>query len=185
MAAIDAYFVLDDFAFPTPSHAITPDPGDARVIQLCDAVVSAITDALDPSDTTTVARCYLPEIDPETLSGRHVRVFPLDYSQAGIATRGLDTNQYGVGILVVEKYTAQVDIAATTADAWTDVRVKWVQDYIFDLLGTARIDDMTAALLAEDTWPETGEVASVYDAEMLREHKLFWSESAFAFRRDE
>lgn len=185
MSVSPYYFGLDDFTFPVVGDGIVVSGDDARIVQACDMVAAAIQAALPVGDGTTVTRAYLPTVNLETITGRHLIVYPLAYTQADVLTRTEDVEEHLVGVLVAEKYTAAEDVAGTGAPRdWIDERVKFVQDYVYDLVGTARVGDMTPEVLAESAWPETAEVAAVYDDAVLAQHKVFWSISTFAFRRD-
>lgn len=149
----------------------------ARINTVVDACVTAITAALPGGDGTTVSRDYLPDVlDAEmigTLSGRYCFVFPLGYSQVEAATRAEDLNEYRVGVLVVERFTD----AGDPSRSWTDTRLEWVQDQVYDVLG-----DVRGSALITGLYNETNDVTQAYDPVLLRSHKLFWSECEFAFR---
>ena len=153
----------------------------SRLNTIADAAVVLIAAAIagNVGDTTTVERTYLPDVlDPDyaaAMTTRKVYLSGMGYSQAEALSRGQDLNEYVLRILVVNRYTD----AGQPSKSWTDTQIDWVETYIYDLLSDARGFTVSSA------YPETGEVPVAWEPELLSEHKLFWSESVFSFRRDE
>lgn len=154
------------------------------VLAVADAVVTAISAGKVAGDDTDVSRTYVPEVtDPEIaerLTRRQVYVVPFREGQVAVQTRGSDLNEYAVGVLVVSRYRGD---QPSPPDDWTDAEVAWVETYVYGRLNDPRTANVPAAITAAGAlWCESAEVVSVYDPEILRSHKLFWSESSFAFR---
>ena len=164
----------------------------ARVLDVCDRCVSAIAERVPPdaaSPAIAVERSYAPDwLDPDfwsdnpklltAFTGRKVYVFPAGASQVQPATRGADLNEYRVAVVTLERYA---DAAGQPPLAWTDDRVLWVQDNVFDLLGDVRGDPPPV----RGCWPQGQEWRVVYSPELLRSDRLFRSEVLIAFRKIE
>ena len=144
---------------------------DARIIEVCDAIVDKVTLAWVPLGADGVSRQYLTPVKAEFIQGRQVYVFPANYGDEP-ADRADDLKEHRVALLVVERYT---DAGAPTVE-WIDERVNFVQTFLWDELTNPR-----SQAILDDLWPHTGEVA-VYDVAMLSEKKLFWSELDLVFR---
>jgi hypothetical protein len=155
------------------------------ILTVADAVTTAISVGLTAGDDTDVTRTYLPEVtDPEVAEGittRKVYVVPTREGQVA-QVRGRETNEYGFGVLVVCRYRGD---EASPPAAWIDAEIAWVETYVYARLQDPRTANVAAAITAADLWCESAAVESVYDPELLRGHKLFWSESSFAFRKAE
>ena len=153
----------------------------SRLNTIADAAVLVIQAAITAaaSDTTTVERTYLPEVlDPDyatAITTRKVYASGSGYAQVGVVSRAEDLNEYTLRLLIVSRYCD----AGDPTRAWVDAQIDWVETYIYDALGDAR------GFRVSEAWPETAEVPVAWDAELLAEHKLFWSEVTIAFRRDE
>ena len=154
--------------------------------ELADLVVEALKALRPGGDTTTVEAYYLQRLlDPDyvaTITGRKLFVVPLGKSQAETASRGDDTWQSDIRVIVVERYT---DAAGDVPKAWTKLRTKWVEDNVLHVLGDARNEDFPQVLRDLDVYPESAEVAEFFDDDLLRRMKLFFSAVDFGFRRDE
>lgn len=158
-------------------------PVSARVLTLCDALVSAIDSAWTQGANDSVSRRYIAPIDIQelsTLAGRHVYVFPGRYDSSP-ATRGHDAWVHEIGVLVVERYTALGNEPAdTTLRDWLDTRVDFVESTV---IGALDYDGRTVLAIgsSRNVLTEALEVET-YDVEMLNQHKLFWSELTATFR---
>jgi hypothetical protein len=146
---------------------------EARVIEFCDAVVAAILASWVPVSPNAVSSEYEPDFDIATITGRKVYVFPAGYGQAGTVTRGEDENEYRVSVIIMERYTDE----GAVPKAWLNARVLWVQNSLYVPLTDAR-----AASILGESWPETGDVTTVYDLDVLRDYKVFLSEIEIAYR---
>ncbi len=158
----------------------------ARVVEVCDAALAVIRAAWDPVAPDEVARRYdleiitLPE-EAQRIKGRKVYGLPDAYTSPEAATRGEDVNEYGLFLLVAERYEA----AGPVPNAWVDERIAFVEQTVLGPLGDAR----TVRLLADPADPEntglypySGFVETVFDAEELTHRKLFLSVVRLTFR---
>jgi hypothetical protein len=173
----------------------------ARITDCLDRVVAAVEELIDPAETdpaTVVERKYTLEYldaqywkdNPDLLTkftGRRVYVFGMETSQVEAATRGLDRNEYRVTLTTLERYTAARDAGSDAAfDLWTDERVAWVEDVIYDRLGEARSrTDRPGpmALRSAGYVPFSKEWTRVYDYDLLRTQGLFLSAVVIAFHK--
>lgn len=159
----------------------------ARVLDLCNAVVTAIQTAWNPTGPDAVSRVYAPDVglspdETDTLiSGRQVYVFPAAYGSPGLATRSELWRRHTIAVLVVERYTAAAGAPTT---AWIDDRVAFVEQQIFNLLRDPTLE--LAGSVVTQAFPipdeEAGRVDPVYDLETLIEHRTFWSQATFEFQ---
>ncbi len=145
---------------------------DARIIEVTDALVSAINTAWTGQGADdAVSREYLAPVsveDLDSLTGRKVYLFPGPYD-SGLANRAEDEWAYTIGILVVERYES----AGDPPKAWLDARV-----YFTEAIVGAAVDYSGRTLLAIGTrrlWTESVEVET-YSLDTLNQKKLFWSE---------
>ena len=152
----------------------------ARVLEACEAArteILALLPVPDPAGTV-VERVYTfrgPENEPRirSLLGRRVYLFPDAYRQKAIIDRGIDATDYVVTVLVAEVYRGA---EAVPPNAWLDERVTFV-DTLYRRLQDARAGLIGGAFTAQD-----GEVVSVYDQDVLDQHKTFWSYGQFTLR---
>ncbi len=146
----------------------------ADIITVCDAIAARIEAGLDDPGDATVTRCYLAPVNVNTLTGRHLFVFPLKYSN-GPATRAEDEMVYGVQVTCVEKYTDRGE----PTNAWVDDLVEFVQAKISDRCDFVRT--LLTFATTRELYTQTNDV-SVYDEAALSQEKLFKSDVVFEFR---
>lgn len=150
----------------------------ARIDEVCDAVVELIDDNWNPSDPDEVSAPDELEIDTKSLSGRHVYVFATAYG-GNPATRGQDSNDYEVTVIVAEKYGD----SGRPTQAWRRYLTRWCEW----LLGIIA-NDRGARLLADEgdpdsgLWVEEAETSVVFDVEELTTKKLFLSVMKIRYR---
>lgn len=147
---------------------------EARVVDVAEAVAAAIaagpfTDP--PIEPASVERVWGFDLEGDRTTGLRVYVFALAYSQPETATRSEDLKEHKVGVVVAERYTGQGE----PPKAWVDARARWVEVNVWDRVGDVR------GFEAAGNWPDTGDV-SVFDPQLLRELKVFYSEVELAFR---
>lgn len=144
---------------------------DAKIIEVCDALVTQIGTAWSPTAPNAVERVYLAPIGVQELSsltGRKVYVFPALKSDEP-ATRGEDLKSYTIAIVIVERYTD----AGMPTRAWMDALVYFVENTIE---GAIDFDGRTLlSINSRELWTQALET-SIYDLEMLNEKNLFYSE---------
>lgn len=162
----------------------------ARILDVADAVTRALQRRSDPESDVTVSRAYAPDwLDPDywvgnpdlatSFTGRRAFVFPATQRQDGPATRAEDSNDYGIAVVVLERYDGS---EAEVPQAWLDARVQWVESEVYDVLGDAR--EAADPVLA-DGFPLGQEWTQVYSPELLRQLKLFRSEVVVTYRKVE
>lgn len=147
----------------------------ARVLDVCDACVTAISVVWPPTAPDSVSRIYEVDIDAATLTGRKVYVFPAGSGWVELGTRLGDIHDEKVQVVVVERYTE----AGAVPASWLDDRVEFVQDYVLDTLDDPRGEPVPGY------WCQESSVDVVYDLEELVQRKLFWSVSSFTFRAND
>lgn len=156
----------------------------ARITKVAELVTKTLGDAADPAAGVTVERVYAPEwLDPDfwkdnpnlinSFTGRRIYVFGAT-ERNEIATRGEDFNDYGVVVIVLERYTDQGD----PPDSWVDERVAWVESQVYDRLGDPRTDTPPVP----DSLSLTCDWTQVYSPELLRKLKVFRSEVTAVIR---
>lgn len=145
---------------------------DARIITVCDALVSAIDTAWTGKGTgDAVFRVYLAPVTVEELNslvGRQVYVFPGAYSKE-LETRRENRYTLTIGILTIERYTE----AGPPPTAWLDDRTAFVEQTVY-----AAVDYDGRTMLAIGSrriWTDSIEVET-FNLDMLNEKNLFWSE---------
>lgn len=156
----------------------------ARVLDAADAAVALVLAGWsDKGEADGVTRVYAPPVNltedsDSPIAGRQVFVFPGPYDAAQL-DRADQWRRYTLRVLVVERYTAG---AGGPPTAWVDERVGFVQTVVFDPLA-----DQSLVLVGEMTPdPEADDahaaVDTLYDVDVLLNHKTFWSVMTFVFR---
>lgn len=158
----------------------------ARITQVAETVAATLGHEADPAAGITVEREYAPDwLNPDfwkdnpnlanKFTGRRLYVFGATQKQVSPADRGADLNEYGIAVVVMERYVGDEPVPPR---AWVDERVAWVEANVYDRLGDARDNELPAGV-----WPDTQEWTAVYDPGLLRSHKLFRSEVTLGIRR--
>lgn len=150
--------------------------------EVADAVAARIAEGwADPAPAAVSVEweLYTPLDGLDAVEGRRVWVVPGGYGSDGPATRVQDLNEYGVAVVVVERYT---DAAGSPPNEWVAERVAWVREQVYEKVGRLNADN--PELLAGAWWPQTANTITPADHEMLRKG-VFWSELLFTFRREE
>lgn len=153
---------------------------DARISEVADGAAAVIQTAWVPVAPNAVSVEYeLPvrESNVQQLVGRKVFVFEDGYGNVGVTSRGTDLNEYRIKVVCAELFGT----AGRPTKAWCRERVKFVAEKIVDSLDFTRETD---GRLLNSLWTESINVESVYVAEILGEHKVFWSEIEIAFREE-
>jgi hypothetical protein len=145
----------------------------ADILTVCDALVDAVEAALTNPSDATVERLYLAPLDMASDTSRHVWLFPAVFG-SNPENRGEDSLTYRVGVVVAERYTA----AGEPTVAWTDARVTFAQEHVFDALDFSRAP--LAFATTRRLLTTNGELA-IYDPDRLQ-RGLFWAEMTLEFR---
>lgn len=155
----------------------------AKILTLCDTLVTEIDTAWTQGASDTISRRYIAPVnlgELSSLTGRHVYVFPGAYDNSP-DTRGHDAWVHEVRIVVVERYeTAGSDPAGTTIKAWVDDRVDFVETKIVETLDYDGRSTLRIGSTREFT-TESVEI-EVYDPELLNQKDLFVSTVDLVFR---
>jgi hypothetical protein len=77
--------------------------------------------------------------------------------------------------LAVERYT---DGPGLPPDAWMDERVRWFEQQVFNVLANQSLV-LTGELTPDET--EAATIDVLYDADVYRQHKTFWTVATFHF----
>lgn len=153
---------------------------EARVTEVCDAVVAAVAALWTPAAPNAVERTYLTPVEPGDLAGRQVWVTPASFADEP-ASRGEDLGQYTVAVVVAERYAD----GGAVPRGWMDERVLFVES-LFDLLGNygqRRASGwLSVGTPARRHFTERAAVPAVYDWEFLSGDHCFWAELEFDFR---
>lgn len=119
----------------------------------------------------------------ETMTGRHVDVWHTTYADNGPATREEGFFSVTLAIVISERYELKQQIP----DEWIDDLVNWVEQYVFNVLGTVEERTLEGStsnpLRLGQWWTQSIVMAVVCDAELLRTQKVFWSEIELTFTR--
>ncbi len=145
----------------------------ADILTVCDALVTVVTTALDAPSDAVVQRLYLAPMDMASDTSRHVWLFPAVFN-SNPENRGEDSLTYRVGIVVAERYTSPGEPTV----AWTDARVTFAQEHVFDALDFSRAPLTFATTRRLLT---TGGELAIYDPDRLQ-RGLFWAEMTLEFR---
>lgn len=149
----------------------------SRVLDVCDACVTAISAAWSPAGNDSVSRVYEVDLDAATLTGRKVYCFPAGSAWLEPGTRAGDLHDEKVQVVVVERYPD----AGAVPTAWLDTRVAFVQDSVLDLLDDSR----SSPGPVPGYWCQESSVDVVFDLEELVQRKLFLSVCSFTFRAND
>lgn len=154
----------------------------ARILQVCDAVAAHLRTVWSPTGDDRVTRTYGPDIglsvdDEATLiAGRQVYVFPTSYAVPVQVTRREVEWRYAVSIIVAERYDEDGETAGLPPNSWMDARVAFVADKIFKPLRDQHLTLLGTVIPSLESGGETAEVLTVYDLDVYREHRAFWSQ---------
>lgn len=171
---------------------------NALILEFCDQAVSIIetnTAALDGSglDSPKIERMFLPvNVDEKTgietpidevekLDGGRVYVYPIAFGQKDIASRGADLMFYRIGVQIYEVFDRTRRTAGIPQKAWCDECVSYAIK-VYDWLSNPRLTTGTVFTGSiAGAWPDEAAVDQVFDPDMLRNMKVFWSVLSFTY----
>lgn len=146
----------------------------ADILTVCDALVDAVVAALDYPNQASVERVYLAPMDLMTGdSNRHVWIFPAVFGSTP-ENRGEDAQTYRVGVVVAERCLEPGE----PSREWTDERVNFTQEKVFDALDFARAP-LTFAT-SRQLLTTSGDM-TVFAADRLQQG-IYWSDMTLEFR---
>lgn len=156
-----------------------PATGITTVRDAVVELIEAAWDRDDPADEVLAEPVF--EIKAEEHVGRKVYVQQLAKRDEP-ANRGEDANDFEFIVIVAEKFTEQ----GPTYTEWVDELIAFTE-WLLNVLGntaTVRLladpDDSTSGL-----WPQTAEIEALYDADKLRQNKLYSSAIRVTYRAEE
>ena len=148
---------------------------DAKIIGVCDGIVSALSTAWVPVAPSTVERDYIAPVsieDLDTFLGRKVTVFPGPQDDDG-ENRGEDRLGMTIGVLAVERYTD----AGDPPKSWMDERLYWMENTI---KGTIKTYRRTPLVISTRRIRLQGPIIiETFQLRARNESKIFWSELEF------
>ncbi len=172
----DGTEIYGTLVVPTP---FVPNTGDARIIQVCDAVVDLLANTITDATPT---RLYAASDKFPEMSDRRLWVFPAAYTDAERLARDELNREYRVAIDVSERYEepASPDLEGAVPKEWVDERVAWVANSLFALLNTRGVRRRSERLLGT-LYPHSCEVEAVYDPLDI-DAKVFRSRLVIGYR---
>lgn len=157
-------------------------PVASRDLTFIDQLVTLIGVSWSPTSPDEVSRAYVANISEKelnTLQGRKVILFPLEYEKEGV-NRGEDQFGYGVGVEIIERYEDADKAYSTAVKTWLDDLLDFVEEEIIDGLDFGKNSVLTFG--TREVWTESIDVPGRYDIELLAEKKLFRCTVRFKFR---
>ena len=141
------------------------------LLDLCDELVTVILGLIGSGEDITVSRAYRQELNLGKFTGRQIKVFPKSYTSPSVITRREVSWLVSLIIVIAERYVGD----GYPPDSWTDERIVWVEQNIFDVFGNVE------PFRLGKYWCETADVTVAYDYNLLTEDKVFWSEVELGF----
>jgi len=157
-------------------------PVSSRDLTFIDQLVTLVAASWTPTSPDAVSREYLASISEKelnTLEGRKVILFPLEYEKEGV-NRGEDQFGYGVGVEIFERFEDADKASSSTVKAWLDDRLDFVESEIIDGLDFGKSSVLVFG--TREVWTESIDVPERYDVDLLVEKKLFRCTVRFKFR---
>lgn len=162
----------------------------AESIALCDYITNYLTEIITEYEgsapVSTIERVYDFVEDLGKLVDRKVYVFPLDYVLTEPISRKEDMFDVRVGVVVAHKYDNPSSPTKAAPVAWVDDKVDFVETYIFSTLAEVRMHEVPLGGPSGEMvqyWPQEAANNMVFDYTKLSQHKVFWSELEFVFRK--
>lgn len=118
-----------------------------------------------------------------TFTGRKISIMPLEYGTGEPTTRGEDTYDLTIGVIVRKRYEQPAEQNKAVPTEWVKDEVGFVESEIFNPLSDARIMHEVPGSGGEQYWAQFAEVAVVYNYARLTRDKVFWSELKFTYRK--
>jgi hypothetical protein len=151
---------------------------DARLDQVADAVKARLEEAWGDHDfRIEVADSPFVEVNDrenaDFLKTRTILIVPIGYSFPGMVSRSEENQDHTLRIGVFELFTNE----GPPSTAWIRERKQWVEESIIDVLFDSEAEPILGTCI-----PDTGDVVIASDPEMLRVHKVFYSEIEIVYR---
>lgn len=160
----------------------------ARVCEIAEAVRQRLEDEWPEGDTPIPTFVVDDDWHIETIdelaeiTDRYVVVTDEGYRQVEQTTHAEDTDEYTIRVSFIERY---VDAAGRVPTAWKEARKALVQDNLFRVLNDHRAEANNGNPLGSSyagVWPETCEMETVMDRELIINPKVFVSVIEVAYR---
>lgn len=150
------------------------------IIKLADQLVSEFTNRLVIAGypTVSVTREYDVTTDLGTFVDKRIEIYPLNYNPSDDATRTETYYDFRYSLVLMERYKQK----GLIPKEWIDEQLLFCQNYVFNPLDNKQ-EDFFVTVDGNQHWPTDVKVTSVYDFDMLRQNKVFWSEIEVIFRK--
>lgn len=151
----------------------------ADVLILADTLVTELTArlAIVPLLNTSVSREYEVTTDLGVFTDRRIEIYPLSYVMGDDIDRESENYDFRYSIVWMRRYTPK----GLTDRQWIDDEVTLVQDHIVKPLDNP--DGFFIVSNGQEYQVTEVSVTAVYDYDMLRQHKVFWSEIEVVLRK--
>lgn len=154
----------------------------ATILKIADALVADIQARLaDIQVLADVSREYEITFELGSFNGKKILVFPSQYLNAEDETRPESLYDFNLSVVVLERYRLKEDIPKS----WIDDLVTFVQDNIFTPYDDRDVSQRSRFMFTVDSvdyWFTKTETATVYDYDILRQNRVFWSEVELTLR---
>jgi len=152
------------------------------IIKAADALTEYLQNSIDLTGNIviTVSREYEVTYDMGAFEGRHIDVFPISYS-GDDETRCSEISLFEIGIVILERYRPK----GALPKLWVDTLVQYVENEIFNRLNDNELVIATSANLGNTSKFRVSDVSvtSVYDFDILKQNRVFWSELSVSLTR--
>lgn len=149
-------------------------------------LVELLIDQLESGDDTNIQYVYQFDVDLGTVVGRHVQIYGLGYLSESPQTRKEDQFDCTYGVVVFERYSDPAQPTVAVPKDWIKERAEFVEQKVFNVLSDSRVMiDVTPGSTGNDYeyWSQFAEVTDYLNRMVLKQHKVFWSEMLFTFRK--
>jgi hypothetical protein len=148
------------------------------ILTLADTLVTDFTSRVTPVYAdSVVSRQYEMTYDLASFTSRRIDFYPMESKTIRDTSRIDSEYQYVYSIVVMERYRTKGNVPKD----WVDGLIRFVNDHVYTPL-----DNADPYIITDDGvryWVEECDIATLYDFDMLRQHRVFWSEIEVAFNR--
>lgn len=143
-------------------------------------LVSLLQSQLNSGDDVDIEYVYEFREDLGTVVGRKIKIYGLGYLSESPETRKEDQYVLSYGLVVLERYSDPQNPTAVAPKEWLAERTLFVEEKVFNPLSNSRVMFGSSDY---QYWSESAETTVYLDRNILRLHKVFWSEIEFTFRK--
>jgi len=154
----------------------------ADVLTVGDALATAFTNRFALLVPPCICeRVYETTHDLGEVDGRKVEIYPLSYVPFEPATREEAYYDFRYSIVTLERFREHKRVPRI----WLDDRVTFVEEQIFNPLDPTNKEraELILVIDSDSYWPIEVECTTVYEYNILRQNKVFWSEVEVVFRK--